>query len=133
MKQVARFVLLLSIAFLICASPCLAKTKGYFYLVSYSAAQKKIYLSKVIIQKVRDVSYSEEEFVADVELIQKMEAQFLKHMDSVENTNSAAYTTAVRGAYKSQAIADKRHKAEREQFSKTGYLMKLLSDFEYSD
>ena len=132
-KQVARFVLLLSIVFLICVPPSWAKTKGYFYIVSYSVTQKKICLSKVIIQKVRDVSYSDEEYVAEVELLQKMEVQFLKHLTSVESTNSADYTTAVRGAYKSKTIADKRLNAERDQFVRTGYSIKLLSDFEYSD
>lgn len=133
MKQVLMFVFLLSMAFLIGAPPCFAKTKGYLYVVSYSAVQKKIYLSNIIVRKVRDISYSEEEFVAEVELIQKMEAQFTEHLVSAGRANPAAYTTTARGAYKSNAIAERRRNSEKERFSKKGYSIMVLSDFEYSD
>lgn len=133
MKQVVMFVFLLSIAFLIGAPPSFAKTKGYLYVVSYSVAQKKVYLSKVITQKVRNISYSEEEYVAEVGLIQGMESQFLKHLVSAIGVNPSEYTITARGAYKSKAIADRRLNTEREQFSKKGYVAKVLSNFEYSD
>lgn len=133
MKQVVQYILLLSLAFLVGATPCLAKAKGYLYAVGYSVAQKKVYLSSIIIQKVRNISYSDEEFVTEVELIQKMEAQFLKHLVATERINPTAYTTTARGPYKSNAIADRRLNAEKEQFTKKGYSIMVLSDFEYDD
>lgn len=133
MKQMIRFALLLSMALLIAAPPCWAKAKGYLYVISYSFAQKKVFLSKVITQNVRDVSYSDEEYVTEVELIQKMESQFLQHLVSVAGVNPSEFTTAARGAYKSKAIADMRFKEERERYLKSGYSAKVLSDFEYSD
>lgn len=90
-------------------------------------------MSNVIIQKVQNISYSDEEFIVEVELIQKMEAQFLKHVVSTGSVNPTVYTTTVRGPYKSEAIADRLLKTEREQFSKKGYSTTILSDFEYSD
>ncbi len=133
MKQTVRFGLLLSMAFLIAAPPCWAKAKGYLYVISYSFAQKKIFLSNVITERVRDVSYSDEEFVTEVELIQKMEAQFQEHLASAAGVKPSEYTTAVRGAYKSKGIAEKRLKEERERYLQKGYSAKVLSDFTYSD
>lgn len=133
MKQVMSIALLLSLTTLIVAPPCWAKTNGYLYVVSYSFAQKKVYLSNVIIQKVRNVSYDDNEFVAEVELIQKMEARFLEHLVSAGKANPAEYTTSVRGPYKSQEIAGRLFEIEREQFTKKGYSIMVQSDFDYSD
>ena len=133
MKQTLRFTLLLSMAFLIAAPPCWAKTKGYLYVISYSFADKKVFLSPIIAQKVRDISYSEEEYVTEVELIQKMEAQFQQHLSSAAGVNPANYTISVKGAYKSKAIADAKLKKDRERYLKKGYSAKVLTGFSYSD
>lgn len=133
MKQTARLTLLLSLAFLVAAPPCWAKAKGYLYVISYSFAQKKVFLSPVIIQKVRNASYSDEEYVTDVELIQKMETQFQQHLSSATGEDPSKYTTAVRGAFKSKGIADARFKKERERYLKKNYSAKVLSSFKYSD
>jgi hypothetical protein len=133
MKQIVPILLILSFSFLVAASPCWAKTNGYLYVVSYSFAQKKTFLSKVIIQKVRDVSYSDDEYVSEVELTQKMEAKFTDHLVSTEKVNPSEYTTTVRGPYKSKAIADRKLNIESEQFTKKGYSATVQSDFEYSD
>ncbi len=131
-KQTVRFVLLLSVALLIAAPPCWAKTKGYLYVISYSFAQKKIFLSQIVIQKVRDVSYSDDEFVTEVELIQKMEAQFKEHLFAA-GVNASEYTTAVRGAFKTQAIADGRRQKERERYLKKGYAATVLTNVQFKD
>ncbi len=133
MKQTLRLTLLLLMTFLIAAPPCWAKAKGYLYVISYSFTEKKIFLSPIIIEKVRDVSYSDEEYVTEVELIQKMETQFQQHMSSAGGVSPSKYTTAVRGAFKSKAIADMRLKEERERYLKKGYSAKVLTGFAYSD
>jgi len=133
MKQTVRLTLLLLMAFVIAAPPCWAKAKGYLYVISYSFTQKKIFLSPIIIQNVRDISYSDEEYVTEVELIQKMEAQFQQHMASAAGANPSDYTTSVKGAYKSKAIADMKMKKERERYLKKGYSAKVLSSFAYQD
>ena len=133
MKQTLRLSLLLLMTFLIAAPPCWAKAKGYLYVISYSFTQKNIFLSTIIIQKVRDVSYSEEEYVTEVDLIQKMEAQFQQHLSNAAGVNTSEYTIAVRGAYKSKAIAEIRMKEERERYLKKGYSAKVLTGFTYSD
>lgn len=133
MKQSLRIGVFLTLAFLICAPPCWAKTDGYLYVVGYSIAKKKVYFSSVIIEKVRDVSYSDEEFVTEVELIQKMEAQFQSHLAATTKLNPAEFTITVRGAYKSKAIADLRFKEERERFINRGFAAVVFTGFIYSD
>ena len=133
MKQTVRFTLLLLMIFLITAPACWAKTQGYLYVISYSFTEKKVFLSPIIIQKVRDVSYSEEEYVTEVELIQKMEAQFQQHLSSAAGVNPSKYTMSVKGAYKSKAIADMKVKKERERYLKKGYSVKVLTGFSYSN
>jgi hypothetical protein len=102
-------------------------------VISYSLAQKKIFLSKVIAQDVRDVSFSDEEYITEVELIQKMEAQFQQHLASAAGVDASEFTTAARGAYKTKEIADKCLIEERERYLKNGYSAMVMSDFEYSD
>jgi hypothetical protein len=133
MKQTARFTLLLSMALLMASPPCWAKSKGYLYVISYSLAQKKIFLSQVITQKVRDISFNDEEYVSDIDLLRKMESQFQQHLASVADVDASAYTTAARGAYKTQAIADKHRDQEKARYLKRGFTVKVLSDFAYSD
>jgi hypothetical protein len=132
-KQSAWFVLLLSTAFLIASPPCWAKSKGYLYVISYSLAQKRIFLSQVITQNVRDKSFNDEEYVSDIDLLQKMEAQFQQHLASVADVDTSAYTAAARGAYKTRAIADRHRNKEKERYLKRGFTVKVLSDFKYSD
>ncbi len=133
LKQTVRYALVLSVAFLIGAQPCWAKAKGYLYVVSYSFAKKKAYLSNVIIQQVRDISYSDEEYVTEVELIQKIESRFLRLMASSANIDPEEFTTSVKGAYKSKNIADFRLNTDRKRYLKKGYAVIVLSDFVYSD
>jgi hypothetical protein len=113
--------------------PCWAKSKGYLYVISYSLAQKKIFLSQVITQKVRDISFNDEEYVADIDLLQKLEARFQQHLASVADVDTSAYTAAARGAYKTQAIADEHRDNEKARYLKRGFSVKVLSDFAYSD
>jgi hypothetical protein len=133
MKPTLRFTLLLSLVFLIGAPPCWAKAKGYLYVVGYSFAKKKVYFSHVIMQKVRNKSYSEEEYVTEVELVQKMESQFQKHLSSTVGVNLQEYTVSARGAFKNQALAEERLKKERDRFLNKGYMATVLTGFVYND
>lgn len=132
-KKIAGFSLLLFLAVLICAPTCWAKSKGYLYVVGYSFIEKKAYISNVIMQKVRNVSYDEEEYVTEVKLLQKIEAQFQKYLASDMRLNTSQYTVAVRGAYKSEAIAQEKIEAEIRQYVKRGYTATVLKNFVYAD
>jgi hypothetical protein len=132
-KKVVGFSLLLFLAFLICTPTCWAKSKGYLYVVGYSFAEKKAYLSNVIMQKVRDVSYDEEEYVTEVKLLQKIEARFQKYLTSDMQLNASQYTVAVRGAYKSDAIAQEKIETEIRQYVNRGYTATVLKNFVYAD
>lgn len=132
-KKLAGFSLLLFLAFLICTPTCWAKSKGYLYVVGYSFVEKKAYISNVIMQKVRNVSYDEEEYVTEVKLLQKIEARFQKYLASDMRLNTSQYTVAVRGAYKSEAIAQEKIETEIRQYVKRGYTATVLKNFVYAD
>jgi len=131
--KTVRFTLILLLALLVSAPHCWAKSKGYLYVVGYSIAKKKVFFSSVIVQKVRDVSYSDEEYVTEVELIQKLESQFQDYMASAAYVTPSEYTVSARGAYKSKEIADKRLKVERDRYTSKGYAVSLLRSFVFSD
>lgn len=113
------------------APSCLAKAKGYFYVVAYSYQDKTVYCSSIFIEKVRDISYSDEEFVAEVKLLRKIETAFEKYLAGIANTDLSKYTLGGRGAYKSLSIAKKRQDNEKKDFTKKGMVIKDTPNFEF--
>ena len=114
------------------ATSCWAKDKGYCYVVSYSMRDKIVFFTPVFTATVSGAVYSEEEFVADVELIRDMENQFQEHLVKV-GLNSMQYLTEARVAYRSQAIADQRLADEKSSFKGRGYSIKKTGSFQYKN
>ena len=112
------------------APPCWAKDKGYCYVVSYSMREKIVFFPPVFTATVSGAIYSEEEFVADVELIRDMENQFQEYLTSV-GLNSLDYLTEARVGYRSQSIADQRLADEKSSFKGRGYSIKKTGSFRY--
>jgi hypothetical protein len=109
-----------------------AKEKGYCYIVSYSLQEKTAYITPVFVASVSGATYSEEEFVADVVLIRKMEEQFQKYLAG-QGMNDSDFVTSARVAYRSQAIADKRMAAEKKDFTGKGYTVKDANRFKFKN
>jgi hypothetical protein len=114
------------------APSCWAKENGYCYIVSYSLREKAAYITPVFVAKVSGATYSDEEFVAEVELIRKMEGQFQKYLAG-KGLNSADFITSARVAYRSQAIADSRLAAEKSDFTGKGYTIKDADTFKFKN
>lgn len=132
-KNLIRNALFFLAVLLLFATASWAKSNGFCYIVGYSFAEKKAFFSPVIIQKVNSKSYSDEEFVTDVELLQKMESQFQSYLSGLVNLDAKRYTISVRGAYKSNAIAQKKFKDEMGLYETKGYTVKLVKDFKFAD
>lgn len=128
-----RLSLLFIFVFLISAQPCWAKAKGYLYVVGYSFSQKKVFFSSVIMQKVRNVSYDEQEYVTGIKLIREMESQFQKYLVSTVWINPEEYTIATRGAYKKKEIAEKAIENDKGIYLNKGYQASVLNSFVYED
>jgi hypothetical protein len=111
--------------------PCFAKAKGYCYIIAYSYRQKVVVFTPVFMKKVKNVSFSEEEFVADVELIQKMESTFEKHLRGSMQVNAPDLTVSARAAYKSIAIAKKRLDAEKQEYIRKEWEIKEAKSFKF--
>jgi len=132
-KVLMRNTLLILAALLVFAPASWAKSKGFCYIVGYSFAKKKAFFSSILIQKVNSKSYSDEEYVTDVELIQELESQFKTHLASLVSLGLDSYTISARGAYKSDAIADAKFKDEMHLYETKGYSVTILRDFKFSD
>ncbi len=132
-KNLIRNTLFILTALLLFAPASWAKSKGYCYIVGYSFAEKKAFFSPIIMQKVNSKSYSDEEFVTDVELLQAMESQFQSYLSSLVDLDAKRYTISVRGAYKSNAIANNKFKEEMGLYETRGYTVKLVKDFEFAE
>ena len=132
-KNLIRTALYILAALLLFAPASWAKSKGFCYIVGYSFAEKKAFFTPIIIQKVKSKSYSDEEFVTDVELIQKLESQFQSYLSGLVSLDVKRYTISARGAYKSSAIATQKHKDEMGLYEARGYTVKLVKDFRFVD
>lgn len=109
-----------------------AEEKGYCYIVSYSLKAQTAYITPVFVASVSGATYSEEEFVADVVLIRKMEEQFQNYLAG-QGINIADFVTSARVAYRSQAIADNRMAAEKKDFTGRGYTVKDANPFKFKN
>jgi hypothetical protein len=126
-------ILLFLATLLMLATPGWARTKGYCYVIGYSLAKKTAYFSPIIPQEVDSTSYSAEEYVTDVEVIQKLESQFQKYLAQTVNLDADGYTVSARGAFKSNAIADKRLKDEMGIYKHREFKITIAKDFKLSD
>ena len=120
------------LAVAVSAPSCWAKEKGFCYIVSYSMRDKVALMSPVFTATVSGDTYSDEEYVADVELIRDIEGQFQEYQNRI-GLNSLDYLTEARVAFRSQAIADERWADEKRSFESRGYTVKSTGTFAYSD
>lgn len=119
------------ILFTISIPPCFAKAKGYCYVVAYSYRQKVVIFTPVFTEEVNDKSYNEEEFIVDVELIQKMESSFENHVRGAMKVDADDLTVSARMAYKSLEIAKKRLDAEKQEYISKAWEIKEASNFSF--
>ena len=114
------------------APPCWAKEKGYCYVVSYSLREKVAFFTPVFTAVVSGAVYSDEEFVADVEVIRNIENQFKAYQEKI-GLNSADYYTEARVSYRSEQAADQRMAAEKKRYEGRGFAIKKTGSFEYAE
>jgi hypothetical protein len=129
--KLLKIFLFLVIIFTISVPPCFAKAKGYCYVIAYSYSQKVVVFTPVFMKKVKNVSYSDEEFVADVELIQKMESAFDRHVRDTMNINARDLTVSARAAFKNSEIATRRLNAEKQEYISKAWDIKEASNFKF--
>lgn len=121
-----------ALVFLLSAPACWAKESGYCYVVSYSLRDKVVFFTKVFTATVSGAVYSEEEFVADVELIRDVEDQFQQYLKRV-GLNAMDFITEARVAYRTATIAQERLAKEKSTFEGRGYTLKKPGSFQYED
>lgn len=131
-KTCMKLILVMALAAVVNAPSSWAKEKGYCYIVGYSMQEKTAYFTPVFVTPVSGATYSEEEFVADVVLIRKMENQFQNHLAG-QGTKTADFIISARVAYRSQAIADKRLGAEKSDFTGRGYTLTDADQFKFKN
>ena len=129
--QILKIALLIAVAIAFSAPPCFAKVDGYFFVVAYSYKDKAIYCSAIFSQRVRNTSYSDEEYVTEMEILQKIENAFSRHMANVERVDMSKYTLSSRGAFKSPSIALKYLQAEKKEHGKKGLKIKEATTFNF--
>jgi len=131
-KTCLKLLIIMALAIMFSAPSCWAKEKGYCYIVSYGLREKSAYITPVFTATVSGATYSDEEFVADIELIRKMESQFQKYLEK-QVANSADWVTSARVAYRSQAIADRYLANEKKDFTGRGYTIKNTGGFTFKN
>lgn len=129
-KSLLRLLVVLALALVLGVPSCWAKENGYCYIVSYSQEARRAYITPVFVAKVSGATYSDEEFVADVELIRKMEGQFNRYLAG-KGMSSVDLVTSARVAYRSQAIAEKRLADEKSDFKRRGFDIEEADQFKF--
>ena len=131
-KSCLKLMVIMALAVVFSAPSCWAKEKGYCYIVSYSQQEKTAYVTPVFVATVSGATYSEEEFVADVVLIRKMENQFQNYLAG-QGINTADFIISARVAYRSQTIADSRLADEKRDFTGRGYSLNAADKFKFKN
>ncbi len=127
-----KVLVVFALVFLLSVPACWAKERGYCYVVSSSLRQKIVFFTTVFTATVSGAVYSEEEFVADVELIRDIENQFQRHLTKI-GLNAMDFITEARVAYRTATIAQERLSKEKSAFEGRGYTIKQPGSFQYED
>ena len=86
--------------------------EGFFLAYGYSYNPKKAYFSNVFSTKVKGKSYSDTEYVADVDLMYEIEEKFREALFEIESL----VTVIVLGPYKTKEFSKQKLSDERESF-----------------
>lgn len=129
--KLLKMLLVTVLGFIISTPPCFAEADGFCYVVAYSYSQKTAIFTPVFMKKVKDKSFNEEEFVADVELIRQMEAAFEKHIRDTMRFSARDLAVSARAAYKSLAIATKRLNSEKQEYISQSWEIKEAAAFNF--
>lgn len=129
--KLLKILLATALGFIISAPSCFADAEGYCYIVAYSYSQKVAIFTPVFMQKVKDKSYNEEQFVADVALIRQMETAFEQYIRETMRFNARDLTVSARAAYKSSAIATKRLNLEKQEYISQTWEIKQAAAFSF--
>ncbi len=125
--------LIINFSLLLFAPPSWAKAKGYCFVVGYSYKLQKFVHTPIFMVKIRNVSYSDTQYVADMELTDKMESQFRDQFYNQMRISPEEFTVTARGAYKSLALAIKGLDKEKDDYDRRGFEVSELKDFRFSD
>lgn len=113
------------------APMCWAKDKAYNYIVAYSYKTKIVYHTSVFPVKVDGVSYNDEEFVADTEMILGLESAFQEFITDELRLNSMDYTVSARAGYKTDEIAKRKLEREISDFRFKGFKVEEVNKFKF--
>ena len=129
-KSLLTLLLVLALILVFSVPACWAKEKGYCYIVGYSLRDQTAYITPVIVANVSGDVYNDEEFVADVELILKMESQYQRYLEKAGRFSDDT-TVNARVAYRTKAIADKKRAEEKSDFSGKGFSVETMAKFKF--
>ena len=123
--------LVIIIVLLFSAPPSWAKAQGWCFVIGYSYKLKKAFYTPVFMVKVDDVSYSETEYVAEMELFRNIEAQFQDFLLRSQRVKPTKFTIDPKGAYKSQKFAIASLEKEKKGYTRKKFEMVELTGFRF--
>ncbi len=111
------------------ASPALADKESYCYVTAYSYNLKTAYHTLIFKQLSKGKSFNDEQYVADMKQIRKLEDAFQAYLKNKHRINQNFFVFSARTGFINRAFAERRLKIELVDLTTKGIRIQAVNDF----
>lgn len=129
MKNRIRCVMIITTLILAWASAALADEESYCYVTAYSYNLRVAYHTLIFKQTSKGKSFNDEQYVADMKQIRKLEDAFLSHLKRINRINPNFFVFSARTGFKNRDVAERHLKKELVDLQTKGLKIQTVNDF----
>ena len=125
-----RYITLLAVVMLsIGAYSAEADEESFCYITAYSYNLRSAYHTPIFVQMSRGKSFNNEQYVADMKQIRKLEDAFQAHLKKKYNINPSFFVFSAATGFKEMAFAERRLNLELVDLQTKGLKTQVVNDF----
>ena len=121
--------LFLGLVMILGIQPVWAKKSSYCYITAYSYNLKEAYYTPIFTVQVEGKSFNNEEYVADMKIIRKLEDALQAYLRKTRRINPAFFSFSARTGFKTEEIARRHLNEELTDLKTKGLKINELPDF----
>ena len=111
------------------ASAASADEESYCFVTAYSYNLRVAYHTLIFQQPSKGKSFNDEQYVADMKQIRKLEDAFLSHLKAKKRINPNFFVFSARTGFKNRDVADRHLKKELVDLQTKGLTINAVNDF----
>lgn len=129
MNNGLKYALVIAALVLAWTSTASAEKESYCYVTAYSYNLKTAYHTLIFKQTSKGKSFNDEQYVADMKQIRKLEDAFQTHLKRKSRINPNFFVFSARTGFKNRTVAEGRLKKELVDLRTKGIRIQVVNDF----